>query len=76
MKQGTIKAVHDDDLARLLDSLGVLNDVYEGKKKCYFCGQTITLGTIECIFPKNGEVNICCSARNCYVLLLEERGEQ
>lgn len=74
MDKGEIQAVHDDDLEILLKSLGVFEDIINGKKKCDFCDAVITLDNIQCVFPREGEICFCCTEEGCYRLLLE-RGD-
>lgn len=38
MKNGTVKAVHDSDMEKLLISLQCYEDVLRGEKKCDVCG--------------------------------------
>lgn len=71
VKKGEIKAVHDDDLEGLLKSLDVYDDVIQGKAKCYFCGNTITMENLECVFPIERSIQFCCSRKECYSQLLE-----
>jgi hypothetical protein len=64
--KGEIQAVHDDDLKILLKSLGVFEQVQNGTEKCFYCGKTISMENLQCIFPYNNEVNFCCTEDICY----------
>ncbi len=70
MKEGRIRAVHDDDLERFLSSLGCLETVRLGQAVCHFCGQPVNLDNLECVFPHEGDVAFCCSASQCYSQLM------
>lgn len=65
MKDGTMKAVLDEDLDKLLESLGVYDSVVSGNEKCFFCGKTVTLENLSSIFPLNREVKFCCDDLIC-----------
>ncbi len=51
-----INAIHDEQLERLLESLGVLNDIKSGRKKCKFTGNIITLENLHSVFPESGDI--------------------
>jgi predicted adenine nucleotide alpha hydrolase (AANH) superfamily ATPase len=61
----TIKAVHDYDLENYLKSIGFLNKIKEGEVRCKFCGNIITLETIEAIVPLDGEITFVCENQKC-----------
>lgn len=71
VKMGEMKAVHDKDLQNLLRSLGVYNDVLDGRATCEFCKGTINIENIEAVFPFNNEVSFCCNNYSCYKMLTE-----
>jgi hypothetical protein len=73
MASDEIKVVHVDDLAGLLESLGVLNAVQNNSMKCTFCGDLITLDNIEAIIPLRGDIALSCSKPICRAKLLDER---
>lgn len=56
-----IKAVQEQDLEHYLKSLGVLDSINSGEVLCQFCGNKITLDTIEAIAPKEGRIVFTCS---------------
>ncbi len=70
MKQGVLKAVHDEDLERFLDSIGYLRKIKAGRMSCATCGNIVTLDNFQCIYPENGGVKVCCSASRCYEKLV------
>lgn len=71
MKESLIKAVHRRDLKRLLASLGVLDEMREGKTTCLFCGQSVTLDSMTAVFPYQGGVCFCCGKPGCCSELLD-----
>ncbi len=70
VKDNTMQAVHDSDLVELLKSLGVYDDVINGKYKCLFCNSKITLENIDSIMPCDGEVQFTCDNKDCHLKLL------
>lgn len=56
MNKDSLITVHDNDLEKLLEKLGVLQDVRDGKKKCKFTGTIITLENLHSIFPESGDI--------------------
>ena len=61
-----ISAVHDEDILKLFESLGLLKKFNEGVIRCKFCGDVITLDNFQCIYPKDDEIAFCCSKIECY----------
>ncbi len=61
----SVKAVYEDDLKGYLDSLGIYDDVITGKMRCIFCGNKITLETLELIIPEDRKIILVCSQKNC-----------
>ena len=71
MIKKNIKAVHDKDLEQLLASLGILEDIKEGRKRCKFCDTTISLDNLETIFPEAGDIKFSCEKAECVKKLFE-----
>lgn len=70
VKDNKMKAVHDKDLIQLLKSLNVYEDVIEGKYKCLFCNQVITIDNIDSIVPYEGSVQFTCDKPPCHMKLI------
>jgi hypothetical protein len=60
-----LKAVQDNDLVGYLKSLGVYDDVLNGKITCVFCGEKINLDNLQALFPKDDKVAMVCSKIIC-----------
>lgn len=71
MEKNVIQAVHDDDLIKLLTSLDVYDRVKNGREKCLFCSETITLENMASVFPFNNQVAFCCDKNSCYNQLIK-----
>lgn len=75
MKDDQLKAVHDDDLASLLKSLGNYDRVCKGQCNCYFCNNIITMENIGSIFPLQGEILFSCDSASCLRKLVRTEAE-
>jgi len=70
MQKETLRAVHDDDLEELLQSLGLLHDFRAGKLRCKFCKRIITWDNLHSLFPDSGAVKTVCNDIECIKALL------
>jgi len=61
----SIRAVHDQDLEKILDGLGILSKFKRGELKCKFCNNVITFGNLHSIFPQSGSIKLVCDSSNC-----------
>jgi hypothetical protein len=69
-----IKAVHKNNLEEMLKGLEMLENVKEGRINCKFCGKTITLGNLGCLYPKNNEISFCCNDIECFMKAIQDSG--
>lgn len=69
MQTDPLHAVYDDDLRKLLENLGVLDQFDNGQMICKFCGEVITENNLSAVFPDNGEVAIVCDKLDCSLQL-------
>jgi hypothetical protein len=65
----SLTAVFDDDLAGLLASLGELQAVEAGERRCKFSGDVITVNNLHAIFPESGSIKCVCDKPACVVAL-------
>lgn len=67
MKKDTqkINAVFEKDLTKILQDLGIYDDLMAGKLTCAFCRQPITYESIEYIFSDKGKIVISCNLQKC-----------
>lgn len=75
MKKEVVHGVHETDLEQFLQSLGVLDKILEGRMSCVFCGRTVTLQNFQSVFSRDGEIQISCSARECFEMAIAEAEE-
>jgi hypothetical protein len=66
----TVKAVYDDDLQELLESLGELKALQRGDLHCAFSGDVITTENLHAVFPHEGKIQFSCSRPDCVQLLM------
>ncbi|HBT65634.1 MAG TPA: hypothetical protein DEB10_13340 [Ruminococcaceae bacterium] len=71
MKENQIKAVHQQDLKKLLKSLHVYDSVTSNTATCYFCNETMSLDTIAAVFPFNDAVCFCCDQSMCCSAMID-----
>ena len=57
-----LNAVHDNDLNKLLNNLGLMEKLYEGRLKCKFSGTIITFENLYSIFPESGDIKLVCDS--------------
>ncbi|MCK4395484.1 hypothetical protein KAW96_02695 [candidate division WOR-3 bacterium] len=60
-----IKAVHDQDLEKFLENMGILKKIKRGEMKCKFCKATITLKNLHSLFPQSGDIKFVCDKADC-----------
>ena len=69
----TLRAVYEKDVEKLLESLGMLNEVKNGQLHCFLCNETVTLENFGGIIRKNGGLKIFCDKIECYLKMLKRR---
>lgn len=67
MQKSILNAVHDSELISLLESIGELETIENGKANCEFCGKKISLANIQTIFVKNNAISYCCNSPLCFI---------
>ena len=69
MSKKTLQLVHDNELERLLVSLGLDKKIEEGKVRCKFCKEPVSLESIHSIFPEAGNIKVVCDSVECIKML-------
>jgi hypothetical protein len=64
-KKVRIRVVHEEDLAKLLSSLGVLEIIKDSKVNCLYCGGIVSLDNLEAILKEDGAIKFVCSKNEC-----------
>ena len=72
MRKYRIRAVHEQDLEELLNSLGLFELMAQGELKCGICGSIANLDNLLCIYPSDDKVKVCCKNPQCYERILRE----
>ena len=73
MRKHIIRAVHEQDLAQLLENLGLSELMARGELRCGICGCVVNLDNLLCLYPSGNEVKTCCKKQECYEKVLRER---
>ncbi len=60
-----IKALYEDEFIKALKRLGVYNDINEGKEKCVYCDEKITIEDIQGIILREDKPLFICSDLRC-----------
>jgi len=60
-----IKAVHDADLKGYLESLGIYEDIVQGRRRCAYCGNIITPDSIGAVVPSGENILLVCLNVKC-----------
>lgn len=60
-----IKAVHEDDLDTLLESLGLAQGIADGKYPCMYCEKQISIENLWGISYKGKQLQFICSNHEC-----------
>ena len=60
-----VQAVHDQDLEKVLDGLGILNKFKSGALKCKFCNNTMNFSNLHSFFPQSGDIKFVCENSDC-----------
>lgn len=69
--------VHERNLEQFLESLGLLDDIQNGKIECFNCKDKISLNNFQSVFPLKGKIKVCCSKFECFQIALEfKRGQR
>lgn len=72
MKTAELNAVYAEEIEEFLNSLGVLSEIKQGNKLCFYCQKPVEITDIVSIFPADNDVQVCCSSLQCYHQLLQE----
>lgn len=74
--KANLNAVHDDDLKVLLKKLNLLEKIQQGKIKCKFTNEIITLDNLHTIFPEEGVIKVVCDSPEAIKFLSEYINEK
>lgn len=64
-KRVKIRVVHDEDLIKLLDSIGITEQIDKGEYRCMHCEKTVSLDNLWAIKIKEKKIYIVCSNSEC-----------
>lgn len=64
-RKSEIKAVSNKEIESYLKSLGLLDSISSGKKRCSSCGDILDIDSVQAIIPKENEIKILCNKSSC-----------
>ena len=65
VSKAVIPAVLNEEMRRLLQEIGEIDRVENGKAKCMVCGTTVTLASIRLIVPLKNRVGYVEDRQEC-----------
>lgn len=71
-----LNVVYDEDLEVLLNRLNLAEKIEQGKVKCKFTNEIITLENLHTIFPEEGTIKVVCDSPEAIKLLSEYINEK
>lgn len=70
-QKAELNLIHDNDLLEFLKNIELLNPIHEGKVKCKFCKEVITITDINAVFPEEKSIKVCCTKPECIIKFTE-----
>ena len=64
-KRTKLRVVHEDDLLSLISSLGIAEDIQQGKFRCVCCETVISMDNLWGIISREGSIQLICSDPEC-----------
>lgn len=66
-----VPAIYEEDLQRILDKLGILQGVVQGKVKCFICDKKINLSNFGGVVKIKGNLKVICDDPICIETAIE-----
>ena len=60
-----IPAIHDNDLTKILDGLGLTDKIERGEINCLNCSKTINLNNLGGLVARKKQIEIICNDPEC-----------
>lgn len=64
-RTSNLRAVFDDDLDQLIDSLGLRDQFESGNIRCGFCNEVITFDNLRALTKIKDEIVVICDKAQC-----------
>lgn len=74
-KRTNIKAVDDQDFPAFLQRIGALGIIEDGKAKCRFCGNVVSVSDVDAVVPVDGDILFVCNRPKCMVIFAQSKNE-
>ncbi len=65
MERHRLRAVYEDDLIKLLESIGIKRAIEKGELKCHVCNEVVTIDSLQAIIPLKKNIGVLCSKTTC-----------
>ena len=75
-KKEVVNLVHDSDLQKILIKLNTLNDIEDGKVKCKFTKETISINNLHAIFYENNDIKFVANSSDAVKMFSEHLNEK
>ncbi|MGD0624677.1 MAG: hypothetical protein ABSB32_08155 [Thermodesulfobacteriota bacterium] len=72
LQREVVTAVHDNDLAEYLNSIGILIEIQAGSCLCAECRSKVNLENFGGVFPKENNILIVCDRPLCVSRMKKE----
>lgn len=66
LKKTKVKAVYEDDLKKMIESLGIATGIENGVYKCKYCGSRMSFENLQAILKEKGEIKFVCFDLKCF----------
>jgi len=61
-----IRTIHDAEVADFFRSIGLLEELEQGKVSCVICSESLTIASFRAVARKEQKLIFCCSRTSCY----------
>ena len=66
-----VPAIYEEDIKRILNKLGILEEITQGKAKCFICDKKISLDNFGGVVKIKGNLKVLCDDPICIETAIE-----
>ena len=66
-----VPAIYEEDLQKVLDKLGILQDISRGRVKCFICDKSVNLTNFGGVVKIKGNLKVICDDPVCIESAIE-----
>ena len=67
-----IRAIHDAEVVDFFRSIGLLEELGQGKVSCVICAEPLTIASFRAVARKEQKLIFCCSRTSCYASFIPQ----